>query len=51
MKGHATRVTVQPERYSIFDPERWWQTRGGIRTEIVQLQKLALEIVLHPMTF
>jgi hypothetical protein len=51
MKGHATRVTVQPERYSSFDPDRWWKTRGGIRTEIVQLQMLALEIVLHPMIF
>ena len=31
MKGHPTHVTVQPARYSIFDPDRWWETRGGIR--------------------
>jgi hypothetical protein len=42
MKGHATRVTVQAARYSSFDPDRWWETRVGIRTEIVELQKLLL---------
>jgi hypothetical protein len=51
MKGHPTRVTVQPTRYSSFDPNRWWETRTGIRTEIVELQKLALEAVLHPISF
>jgi hypothetical protein len=51
MKGHPTRVTVQPARYSSFDPDRWWETRGGIRTEIVELQKLVFEAVLHPMSF
>jgi hypothetical protein len=51
MKGHPTRVTVRPERYSSFDPDRWWQTRDGIRTEIVELQKLVLDFVLHPMLF
>jgi uncharacterized SAM-binding protein YcdF (DUF218 family) len=30
MKGHPTRVTVQPARYSSFDPDRWWETRGGV---------------------
>ena len=51
MKGHPTRVTVQPARYSSFDPDRWWETRGGVRTEIVELQKLVLEAILHPMSF
>jgi hypothetical protein len=50
MKGHATRVTVQPARYSSFDPDRWWETRAGIRTEIIELQKLVLDVVLHPMS-
>jgi hypothetical protein len=49
MKGHPTRVTVRPERYSTFDPDRWWETRGGTRTGIVELQKLVLDAVLHPM--
>jgi uncharacterized SAM-binding protein YcdF (DUF218 family) len=51
MKGHPTRVTVRPARYSSFDPDRWWETRGGVRTEIVELQKLVLDFVLHPMSF
>jgi uncharacterized SAM-binding protein YcdF (DUF218 family) len=51
MKGHPTRVTVQPERYSSFDPDRWWETRDGIRTEIIEFQKLILEAILHPISF
>jgi hypothetical protein len=51
MKDNPTRVTVRPARYSGFDPDRWWETRGGIRTEIVELQKLLLDVVLHPMSF
>lgn len=50
MKGHPTRVVVQPERYSSFDPDRWWKTRSGIRTEIVEFQKLVLDVLLHPMS-
>jgi hypothetical protein len=38
-------------RYSSFDPDLWWKTRSGVRTEIVELQKLVLEVVLHPISF
>jgi hypothetical protein len=51
MKGHPTRVMVQPARYSSFDPDRWWETRVGVRTEIIELQKLVLDAVLHPVSF
>jgi hypothetical protein len=51
IKGNPTRITVQPTRYSSFDPDRWWETRSGIRTEIMELQKLVLDVVLHPMSF
>jgi hypothetical protein len=51
MKGHPTQVFVQPARQSKFDPDRWWETRSGIRTQIVELQELMLEIILHPMAF
>jgi hypothetical protein len=51
MKGHPARVTVRPARYSDFDPDRWWETRGGVRTEIIELQKLVLDVVLHPVSF
>ena len=51
MKGHPTHVMVQPARYSWFDPDRWWKTRGGVWIEIIQLQKLALDAALHPLSF
>jgi|SRR5882724_3262872 len=51
MKGHPTSVTVQPAHYSSFDPDRWWETHTGFRTEIVELQKLVLDVLLHPMSF
>jgi hypothetical protein len=50
MKGHTTQVTVQSSRYSSFDPDRWWKTRGGVRAEIIEFQKLLLDFVLHPMS-
>jgi hypothetical protein len=50
MKGRLTRVTVQAARYSDFDPDRWWKTRGGIRIEIIELQKLLLDFLLHPIS-
>ena len=42
---------VRAARYSIFDPDRWWETRDGVRTEIIEFQKLILEMVLHPLSF
>jgi hypothetical protein len=51
MKGHEVRVVVQSERYSNFDPDRWWETRGGLRTGIIELEKLVLDVVLHPVSF
>jgi len=50
MKGHATSVTVQPAHYSTFNPDQWWLTRGGIRTEIFELEKLLLDLVRHPFS-
>jgi hypothetical protein len=51
MKGHSTHVMVQPSRYSGFDPDYWWETRDGIRTEVVEFQKLVLDVMLHPISF
>ena len=51
MNGQSTRVTVRSARFSVFDPDRWWETRSGIRTEIVEMQKLMLDFVLHPPSF
>jgi len=51
MKGHSTRITVQPSRYSGFDPDQWWKTRTGVRIAIVELQRLVLEVLLHQISF
>lgn len=50
MKGHESRIAVRHARYSQFDPDRWWETRDGTRTAIVELQKLLLDIALHPLS-
>jgi hypothetical protein len=51
IKGHATRVMIEAERYSAFDPDHWWETRTGIRTEIIEFEKLVLDLVMHPLSF
>ena len=50
MKGQSTRVAVRVAHHSTFDPDRWWETRGGSRIEIIEMQKLLLDIVLHPFS-
>jgi hypothetical protein len=50
MKGHTAKIIVRPSRYSLFDPDRWWQTRAGFRTEISELQKLLFDIVRYPLS-
>jgi hypothetical protein len=50
MKGHRTMISVQATRYSGFDPDRWWETRDGVRTEIVEVEKLVLDVVRHPFS-
>jgi hypothetical protein len=51
MSGHQARISVQSASYSDFDPDRWWKSRDGIRTEIVELQKLLWDAVRHPGPF
>jgi hypothetical protein len=50
MKRHQTSVTVRSARHSAFDPDRWWESRNGIRTELMELEKLLLDIVRHPIS-
>jgi len=49
MQGRPARFMVKASRYSAFDPDHWWETRTGIRTAIIELQKLALDYVSHPL--
>jgi hypothetical protein len=48
MNAHQARVVVRCAHYSMFDPDRWWASHGGIRTEIEELEKLLLDVVRHP---
>jgi hypothetical protein len=50
MNGRTTAVMIRRARYSEFDPDRWWQKRENVRTEIVELEKLLLDFVRHPIS-
>jgi hypothetical protein len=50
MNGHPTRVMVRASRFSRFNPDRWWGTRLGVRTGIVELQKLLFDVARHPIS-
>jgi hypothetical protein len=49
MKGRPVRVMVRPTRVSTFDRDRWWQTRDGTRIGLVELQKLLVDVLRHPL--
>jgi hypothetical protein len=48
LAGSGITVTVRWARYSQFDPDTWWQSRNGQRTEIAESQKLLADILQHP---
>jgi hypothetical protein len=50
MRDRPTRVRIRVTRHSEFDPDRWWETRGGIRTAITELQKLLFDLIRHPFS-
>jgi len=50
MSGHQTRVLIRSARFAAFDPDRWWQSRNGVRTGIAELQKLLFDIARHPFS-
>lgn len=50
LRDPQTKVIVRSSRYTHFDPDRWWKSRNGIRTEIEEGEKLLLDVVLHPIS-
>jgi len=48
LSPHGVRVMVRYARYSEFDPDSWWQTRGGQRTQAVESEKLLVDFLRHP---
>lgn len=50
MKDHPTRVSIRIARFSAFEAGRWWETRGGLRTWIIEFEKLVLDVARHPIS-
>ncbi|MEP6915246.1 MAG: hypothetical protein ABJC89_06345 [Acidobacteriota bacterium] len=46
----SLRVTVRGSPYSMFDPSTWWHTRTGTRIAVIELQKLLLDVLRHPLS-
>jgi len=48
LRGQDVRVMVRYARFTEFEPDTWWQTRGGQRTQAVESEKLLLDLLRHP---
>jgi len=48
-RDNNLRVSVRGSAYSAFDPDAWWKSRTGVRTEIVESEKLLADMLLHPL--
>jgi uncharacterized SAM-binding protein YcdF (DUF218 family) len=44
----GVRVIVRYAHWSQFDPDSWWQSRYGQRTQITESEKLLVDILRHP---
>jgi hypothetical protein len=49
-QGHGLKLSVRASRYSDFDPDAWWKSRTGVRTEIIESEKLLADMLLHPLS-
>ena len=50
MKDVPSRVMVRAIRSAEFDPDRWWQTQDGVRTQIRETGKLLFDLLRHPLS-
>jgi hypothetical protein len=50
IKGSQVHVAVHSARYSQFDPDKWWMSRTGTRTELEETEKLLLDLLRHPIS-
>lgn len=48
--GRGLTIAVLPSPYSNFNPDTWWTSRYGARTEIIELEKLVLDVARHPFS-
>jgi hypothetical protein len=45
----APPPTVTPTRYAQFQPQDWWRSRATLREGLMELEKLALDYIQHPL--
>jgi uncharacterized SAM-binding protein YcdF (DUF218 family) len=45
---HGVRVMVRYSRWSQFNPDSWWQSRDGQRVQIMESEKLLVDVLRHP---
>lgn len=50
LNGVPLQLSIRPSRYSSFDSRSWWRTRAGMRTGIIELEKLLVDLLLHPLS-
>jgi hypothetical protein len=50
LRDQPTTVIIRPTRYARFDPDHWWQTRDNMRTGVVELEKLIVDVLIHPLS-
>jgi len=50
LRARQLSITVYSSSYSEFNPDTWWKTRAGVRTGILELEKLLLDLVRHPIS-
>jgi hypothetical protein len=48
--GHHVSITVRKSSYSTFNPTAWWKSREGVRSGIIELEKLLLDFARHPFS-
>ena len=48
LEDKAVSVLVVSARFSTYEPDRWWKTRAGVRTTVIELEKLLLDVLTHP---
>ncbi len=46
----GVQVALRYSRYSDFDPRQWWESREGLRTGAIELQKLLVDLLRHPLS-
>jgi hypothetical protein len=50
LDNRQLRISVLSSPYSEFDLNSWWKTRGGVRSGIIELEKLLLDVMHHPFS-